>query len=368
MIWEVKSICIRHGANRIFMEILVQLSRSIIFLSLCIFACLPLRGETQPNFFSNSMPYSSEELAQELKVKTIDMSWNFGQDSYFRFESGNDEIYFEVYLGTLPEKYSDLVARIKNKFIENEASKQLVFSYRIDNEGKEEINIPQPSPKIGHPNEYSYIVGDRRVIENANPKRISQDELVSIIRDKNVLFYTGAGLSLASDIPAMDKLNEMLGLEANEKFAFSLERALENPKEFASKIRMFHNACLFSAPTKAHLALKDLAIFKNIRLITENLDSLHEASGIYPYRIDRPDHLRNEIGGEAIAQYDYIICIGLSFDDKGFLGWYKQQNPQGKIIALDLNQPSYLGDEDFLLVGDIQEVIPVLQKDISTPL
>ena len=57
--------------------------------------------------------------------------------------------------------------------------------------------------------------------------------------------------------------------------------------------------------------------------------------------------------------------MGLSYDDRGFLGWYKQQNPQGKIIAIELNQPSYLGDEDFLAIGDIQEIVPAIQKEIG---
>ena len=176
-----------------------------------------------------------------------------------------------------------------------------------------------------------------------------------------MLFYTGAGLSRASAVPAMDELNELLGFD-EKNFLFSLESALENPKAFATKIQEFHQACLFSPPTPAHLALRDLAVFKNIRILTENLDSLHEASGIYPYRID-PHHLR-EIGGSSLAPFDYIICVGLSYDDRGFLGWYKQQNPQGKIIAIDLNQPSYLGNEDFLVIADIQEIIPALQNEI----
>ena len=121
----------------------------------------------------------------------------------------------------------------------------------------------------------------------------------------------------------MNQLHDLLSLETGEKFLPSLENAIKKPRQFASNILVFHKACLFSAPTKAHLALKDIAFFKNIRLITENLDCLHEASGIFPYRIDAR-HLRDEIGSEVLTQFDYIICVGLSHDDRGFLGWYKQ--------------------------------------------
>lgn len=327
-----------------------------------LFADLPLRGDVQPDYFWQPKLCSTEELAQELKGKTLDMCW-IGLSSHFRFVCGNEQTYFEISFRDLPEKYSDFIARIKDQCIEIDNGKTLIFSYKIQDDGSEEVNRPQSSLAKEHPDEYSYLVTERRVFEDASPKHMSQDELALVIRDKNILFYTGAGLSLASEVPAMNELNQLLGLEVREGFMLSLEKALGNPQEFASKIRGFHEACLFSAPTQAHFALKELAQFKNVRLVTENLDCLHEASGVHPYRID-PHHLRNEIGGVALSKFDYMICIGLSYDDRGFLGWYKQQNPQGKIIALDLNQPSYLGDEDFLVVGDIQEVIPAIHKSI----
>ncbi|MGB9847829.1 MAG: hypothetical protein ACPLKV_01275 [Minisyncoccia bacterium] len=58
-----------------------------------------------------------------------------------------------------------------------------------------------------------------------------------------------------------------------------------------------------------------------------------------------------------------MITIGLSYDDKGFLRWYKENNPNGKIIAINLNQPSYLGNEDFILKGDCQKVVPEIKRE-----
>ena len=96
------------------------------------------------------------------------------------------------------------------------------------------------------------------------------------------------------------------------------------------KVSQFHNACFLSPPTEAHKALKKLAIFKNTKIVTENLDCLHEYSGILPYRINA-EQLREEVGGYQLSQIDYIICVGLSYDDRGFLGWYnKCNNPKGE--------------------------------------
>lgn len=312
------------------------------------------------DFFQKPQTCSEQQLSELIAEKTFDMCWNFGKDSHFRFISGNHEIYFEVGLGILPEIYDDFVSRVRHKFIQSQSG-QFIFSYKLKSTGYEEVNIPSVSQKNEHPDEYSYIVADRRVINDAHPTLISQSTLESIINKNNILFYTGAGLSLASSVPAMHELNELLGLEVGERFLFSLEHAIESPRGFADKIKIFHDACLYSPPTPAHYALKDISLYKSTRLITENLDCLHETSGILPYRVNA-QQLREEVGGKSIAQYDYIICVGLSFDDRGLMGWYKEQNPEGKIIAVDLFQPSYLGDEDYWLMGDLQTLIPEIRN------
>lgn len=136
------------------------------------------------------------------------------------------------------------------------------------------------------------------------------------------------------------------------------------PNEVANNIRKFHHTCFHSSPTKAHQALALLAILKGTQIITENLDYLHERSGLMPYRIDA-NYLRTCVDPSTVRGIDYILCIGLSFDDKGFLGWYKQNHPNGKIIAIDLSQPSYLGDEDYLLTGDLQQLVPLLVENMG---
>ena len=332
-----------------------------LFLLLACFS-LFVAHALENDYFLTPQLCSDQELSHMLEDKILDMCWNFGKNSHFRFVSGNNQVFFEVCLGVLPDIYDDFLHRVKHQFIQNE-SEQLIFSYKLTASGHEEMNIPSVLKIEGHPDEYSYIVTDRRVIKDAHPTKISQEHLERILKSEKVLFYTGAGLSVASNVPAMKELNELLGLEEGERFLFSLEKAMESPREFAEKIKIFHNSCLYSAPTDAHYALKDLSLYKSTRLITENLDCLHEASGILPYRINA-EHLREEVGGQSLAPFDYIICIGLSFDDRGFLGWYKEHHPQGKIVAVDISQPSYLGDEDFWVDGDLQVLIPELHHKV----
>ena len=115
---------------------------------------------------------------------------------------------------------------------------------------------------------------------------------------------------------------------------------------------------------QTHFELANLTLYTKTRLLTENLDTLHEASGILPYRI-YPFELKSDLTKFDLSQIDYIICIGLSFDDRGFLAWYKEQNPRGKIVSIDLNQPSYLGDEDYWLKGDLHALIHRLHADLA---
>lgn len=328
--------------------------RQLAFLFLCFYGSVLQSFED--NYFFSFRGCCKEEFSEKICQKSLDMCWFFGEKNHFCFVSSFDEVYFEIaFCEDLPDSYDDFLKRINSKCIQGN-SLQKVFSYRRKTSGIEEINHYLDKGKRQNPDDFSYIVSERREIKKAHPAKINVERLASIIKNSRVLFYTGAGLSLGSNIPAMHELHEFLGLEMGERFLFSLENAIISPKKMAEKISLFHHACFFSIPTRAHMALKEICIYKDICLITENLDCLHEATGIEPYRID-PHQLREKIGGASLALSDYIICVGLSFDDRGFLGWYKKQNPQGRIIAIDISQPSYLGDEDFWLKEDLQEAI-----------
>lgn len=327
---------------------------------------ISLWADLQPQYFSDPSVCSPKHLVQELKEKPVDMCWYFTEDSYFRFVSENSEVYFEVVLGTLPDIYDDFLVRMQDRLIEIESAETLsrAFSYKVSEDGSEEINhLQQAVEETRHPDTESYTVAHRRIIEDASPTMMDQKTLEKIICNEHVLFYTGAGLSVDSGIPDMDELERELGFLEEEGFICFLDKALSNPQALVKKIRAFHDACFLSPPTQAHFALKELALFKNVRIVTENLDCLHEKTGVSPYRIDA-QQLRDQIGEEAVAQFDHMICLGLENDDKGFLGWYKELNPSGKIIAIDVKQPSYLGDEDSLVVGDLQKILPSIQTHI----
>lgn len=332
---------------------------AIISISIC-YASGPKAG-----FFSNPEVISSHVILEQLDSKSLDMCWQFGENDFLYFISKKNEVYFEIVLDKIPSSYDESIKKLfleKSSHSDSKEKKYYIFSYEWKNDERPVINLPREPKKARGSNTLSYCVDKRRIFEHSKPQNIAEAEILSIISNKNVLFYTGAGLSVASAVPSMTQLNDLLGLKPGKEIVLSLQNALQNPEKFSQKILIFHNACLFSRPTEAHRALAKLAVFKNTKIVTENLDCLHEYSGILPYRINA-EELR-EIGGSHLSTIDYVICIGLSYDDKGFLGWYKNCNPKGKIISVDLGHPSYLGDEDFIIHIDLQHLVPSLTNQI----
>lgn len=323
-------------------------------------------NELKPDFFSNPDVLTTSEVLEQLDSKSLDMCWQFGKNDFFRFITKKNEVYFEVLFDRIPssyEKWAQDLFILETEYLEGKEKEYYIFSCESKIDGQCIINQPRKQEKVRGSNNFNYLVEERRIFEKSSPQFIAADDVASIICNYNVIFYTGAGLSVASGVPSMSQLNDLLGLKEQEEFIDSLKHILSQPEKFVEKVSQFHNACFLSPPTEAHKALKKLAIFKNTKIVTENLDCLHEYSGILPYRINA-EQLREEVDGYQLSQIDYIICVGLSYDDRGFLGWYKRNNPKGKIIAIDLGNPSYLGDEDFIIMEDLQCLIPILANKI----
>jgi NAD-dependent SIR2 family protein deacetylase len=182
------------------------------------------------------------------------------------------------------------------------------------------------------------------------------------LRGKQSVIYTGAGIS-ASAVPTLSALMQSLDLvsfRGSQKVADLVIKVLNEPQQFLEPMMKFFQACYQGMPTKAHLAIRDICLLKNWGLLTENLDLLHQKTGIAPLAPENENWLANNIKPEDLKKLDYILVIGQSRDNSGFLGWYRYHNPDGIIIGFDKQQPSYLGQQDILVEGDVQETIPEL--------
>ena len=123
-----------------------------------------------------------------------------------------------------------------------------------------------------------------------------------------ITFVTGAGISKPAGIPTFQDLEEtgILAKEAETKML----------KLFRSK--KFKTA----KPTAMHQLIADIAEWADVKIFTQNVDSLHEEAGISPDQIwhlhgtaDNPimfgqqaQHLKEFT--KAINETDYLIIIG----------------------------------------------------------
>ena len=202
----------------------------------------------------------------------------------------------------------------------------------------------------------SYHLAKPLHFTGAVPKTITLDELCHLLLAKRVIFYTGAGISANAGVSTMAGLKASLGL--NQQVVDNLTRAvLREGDKSLLPWKSFCESMFNAEPTKAHVALARIALAKNVLIFTENIDYLHERSGIMPVRPTKQTVLNN-IEPNDLKQLDAIICIGLSRDDKGFLAYYKMHHPKGMIVAIDLSLPSYLSEDDCFLGGDLQKIVP----------
>ena len=74
------------------------------------------------------------------------------------------------------------------------------------------------------------------------------------------------------------------------------------------------------------------------------------------------EDISQDLTPEVAKQIDGIVCIGSSYDFMGFLALYKKLNPRGTIIAINEYHPDYICKKDFLIQGDVQEILPRIEK------
>jgi len=230
-----------------------------------------------------------------------------------------------------------------------------VYSYgNIDVAG---LSIPKLNPQLSP--DYC-IVEPRRFTELPMVQHISLEQLASYIHDHSIMLYTGAGISIACGVPSMAQLEAALYIERN-KDVLNMKKIIDNASNAVEKFKHFFETAFQLQPSEAHYAIAEIANDKKCAVFTENIDVGHQKSGIYPLMAE--PKLRDQ--GVYFKDIDAIVCVGLSHDDRGLLAFYKERNPAGVIIAIDLKQTDYLGKEDMLLVGDLQEIVPMLAKKIT---
>jgi NAD-dependent SIR2 family protein deacetylase len=293
-------------------------------------------------------PIQALEFDIPEKKKTS-FCWN-GKNCQIHFEYAHPQASFKLLINS--EVYTQLSRSEQIKWVNITQDK---YEYKWPR--AEQKQIVSDDQKKEEPN---YYLAEPRVISNTTPRIYTEAQIAEYIKYKKIIFYTGAGISAAADTWTMQQLEQKLCItnirtDKKLRLTYFLEHALNQSEELCSVFSQFCQGLFEHAPTKAHWALKELSLYKKCKIITENLDFLHQRTGISP---TIPSS--TIITATDLQALDAIVCIGLSHDDRGLLSLFKQINPKGLIIALDLQKPNYLDSHDILIKQDIQKLLPEL--------
>lgn len=197
------------------------------------------------------------------------------------------------------------------------------------------------------------------VVGEGTPQMMSAEQLVEILANRHVLFYTGAGIS-ASVVPAMAQLEPDLGLTEDlyrtEGLKQYVERATRNPRQLLRIMAQFQDRCANAEPTEAHRILAKISQERHFTLVTENLDQLHQKTGMNPILACLNRYQSNSALKDELLKLDVIVTVGLNSDESGFLAYALLINPKIRIISLNLVKTNYLSNNDYWVKGDIQSV------------
>lgn len=307
---------------------------------------------------------TAEEIEERVQGISFGMNWESTdketeQRSSLGFDQKNGKTTLKIELeNVFPQEFSEF----ENSFTFSTPQGKKVWTFV---HGDNETDLPPPSLEAPLSLEETMgIIHFPHRLEHQTPKTVTLSEVTECIHDKHCVFYTGAGIS-AGVVPTMAQLMKSLQMEESQNkgpFLNTLRNALQNPTAYVQPMEDFYKACLYGTPTPAHLAIRDIVQEKKWGLLTENLDLLHQRSGIDPLHHESSNWLKSNVSEDDLEKINYVITVGLASDQSGFLGWYKTVHPEGCIIALNLQQPNYLDDEDLLLMGDIQSLFPLLRE------
>ena len=259
-----------------------------------------------------------------------------------------------AFVKSLPQKYQKLF-----KF----DGETYVYSTSAGRQGRDQSSTSAVNSEEDSQEEEVVL---SKLICKGNPRKISEKELAEIIKNKRVIFYTGAGIS-ASSVPTMNQLmNDLKMVKKFEELKEYIVDLIANSENYVKILQNFFDKCENALPSDAHNILAHFIQKRGQLLITENLDQLHQKTGLTPIVLASNDNYSrgkfSEKIKDEVLKSDAVITLGLNSDESGFLKYYKKLNPEGKIISINLQNTDYLSDDDLILIGDIQQLFRKLKS------
>ncbi|MBU4370094.1 hypothetical protein KKG58_05070, partial [Patescibacteria group bacterium] len=104
-------------------------------------------------------------------------------------------------------------------------------------------------------NTFKKIKNDIYEQNKTSPEEINIPKVVELLKNKKVLFYTGAGMSISGGVPGMEDLHNNLEIDMSKKIDGFLKNSINNPKKVIKDWQEFIDSCFDTQDTDAHKSL-----------------------------------------------------------------------------------------------------------------
>lgn len=238
--------------------------------------------------YFNSLPNELNEVEKEKFIKEI------------KKQDETEKLVYVLKYGEVsekeddPEKYCineprDFQRDMIENFVADNANKQVmseILTKHLKLNSEEISKIVEQTFKVSYrqDGEVAHILlshfskeiaekirNEIREIILPKPQETDVAQLVEILKEKKVLFYTGAGISEASGVPNMDQLEKLLEIEMSEKIDGLFKKAITNPQSVIDSWEEFTKAAFEKPATSAHQSLGILAQKLKSQIFTENV-------------------------------------------------------------------------------------------------
>lgn len=198
---------------------------------------------------------------------------------------------------------------------------------------------------------------EERIRSEKRPRQGDVKELRHLISrsQEDLVFYTGAGLSRASGIWGTKELVTQLFIN---DLPVLTRTCIEDPNVIITRFKMFLWRIKLAKPTTAHLALARLIKHYGLgMIITENIDTLHQESGVQA-------HLA--LGNKKLYSIrpKHVITLGISCPTEVDLLQFWKWNG-ATIHCVTKEAPECLHLADYLYLQDVQQLLPKWGRDLE---
>jgi uncharacterized protein len=218
-------------------------------------------------------------------------------------------------------------------------------------------------------NEQNNVIFNRHSADDGFRKEFtvlkSEKEVVEVLSDSYNVVYTGAGVSLASDIETFVG-NGSIGNDLfplNEKFpARLLVWMIEKSYELIIRLSRFQSRFITATPNMAHYSLAEMEEQGIISyIITSNIDSLHQLAG--SQNIIKSCDFARLLQSKRLHKKEFpdiLFVIGVSQDEKGIISSLRSKGSH--IVVVDTSPPLYLQSNDLFYEGPAEKILPVISQ------